>query len=227
MQISVIIPVLNEAASIQKCLEQFHEEDAIDVVVVDGGSTDGTPDIVASSGIGRCVLSAQKGRASQMNFGAQQTVGDVFLFLHADTFLPSNGLSLIREVMAYDGVVGGRFELGLAETGFGFRLIAILSTLRSKFLGITYGDQGIFVKRDTFQAVGGYPALELFEDSEFCNAVKSCGRFVMLPAQVCSSTRRWRKWGVVRTVIWMWLLRVLFVCGISDQTLSRWYRAVR
>jgi len=227
VQISVIIPVLNEVASIQKCLEQFHQEDLIDVVVVDGGSTDGTPDVVASSMIGQCVLSPKPGRAAQMNFGAEKAVGDVFLFLHADTFLPPNGLALIREVVAKQNVVGGRFELGLAETRLGFRLIAYLSTLRSKFLGITYGDQGIFVRRDIFQAVGGYPALELFEDSEFCNAVKSRGKFVMLPAQVCSSTRRWQKWGVVRTVIWMWVLRVLFVCGISDKTLSQWYRAVR
>ena len=227
MQISVIIPVLNEAESIQKCLEQFYQEDVIDVVVVDGGSTDGTPDKVVSAGVGRCVSSPKPGRASQMNFGAEKAVGDVFLFLHADTFLPPNGLALIREVMAKQHVVGGRFELGLAEKRLGFRLIAYLSTLRSKFLGITYGDQGIFVRRDVFGAVGGYPALELFEDSEFCNVVKKCGQFVLLPAQVCSSTRRWQKWGVVRTVIWMWVLRVLFVCGISDKTLSQWYRAVR
>jgi len=227
VQISVIIPVLNESASIQKCLDQFHQEDAMDVVVVDGGSTDGTPDLVVSSGIGQCVVSPQTGRASQMNYGAQQATGDVLLFLHADTFLPPRGLHLIREMMADQNVVGGRFELGLVEAGIGFQLIAYLSTLRSKYLGITYGDQGIFVRRDIFQTVGGYPALELFEDSEFCNAVKKCGKFVMLSAQVCSSTRRWRKWGLVRTVIWMWVLRVLFVCGISDKTLCQWYRSVR
>ncbi len=227
MQISVIIPVLNEVASIQKCLDQFGKEDSIDVVVVDGGSTDGTPDLVFAAGIGRCVFSPTKGRASQMNWGAQHAVGDVLLFLHADTFLPPNGLSLIRDTMANQHVVGGRFELGLAEAGMGFRWIAYLSTLRSKLLGITYGDQGIFVRRDVFRSVGGYPMRDLFEDSEFCNVVKKCGKFVMLPAQVCSSTRRWRKWGVVRTVIWMWLLRVMFVCGVSDKTLSRWYRSVR
>jgi hypothetical protein len=192
--ISVIIPVLNEAASIRACLAQFEQEENVEVVVVDGGSTDGTPDLIDALGIGTCVSASDVGRASQMKG---------------------------------EDVLGGRFRLGLAETGIGFQLIAYLSTLRSKYLGITYGDQGIFARRGVFDAVGGYPALHLFEDSEFCSLVAQRGKFVMLPAQVCSSTRRWRKWGVVKTVIWMWLLRMLFTCGVSDKTLSRWYRTVR
>ncbi|MFT5366015.1 MAG: rSAM/selenodomain-associated transferase 2 [Candidatus Latescibacterota bacterium] len=227
MLISVIIPVLNEAASIRACLAQFEQEENVEVVVVDGGSTDGTPDLIDALGIGKCVSASDVGRASQMNFGVQHTKGDVLLFLHADTFLPEKGLHLIRQAMMGEDVLGGRFRLGLAETGIGFQLIAYLSTLRSKYLGITYGDQGIFARRGVFDAVGGYPALHLFEDSEFCSLVAQRGKFVMLPAQVCSSTRRWRKWGVVKTVIWMWLLRMLFTCGVSDKTLSRWYRTVR
>lgn len=226
MRISVIIPTFNEAASIAACLDQFKGDD-LEIVVVDGGSTDATPDLVDASGGALCVQSTERGRAPQMNFGGQQATGDVLLFLHADTFLPVDGLDLIRQAFADGAVVGGRFELGLDDAGIGFRLVAYLSTVRSKFLGITYGDQAIFVRRDIFDAVGGYPALHLFEDSEFCKAVAQRGKFVMLPAQVCSSTRRWQKWGVTRTIFWMWLLRILFVCGISDKTLSRWYRAVR
>lgn len=227
MLISVIIPALNEADSIQACLAQFKDQDDLEVLVVDGGSTDCTPSLVEALGVGTCLTAAESGRASQMNFGAQHATGDVLLFLHADTFLPQDGFDLIRRALVSGDVLGGCFELGLAETSLGFRLIAYMSTLRSRYLGVTYGDQGIFVRRDVFDVVGGYPLLQLFEDSEFCNLVARRGKFLMLPAQVCSATRRWRKWGVVRTVIWMWLLRVLFACGVSDKTLCRWYRAVR
>ena len=227
MRISVIIPTLNEAASIVACLDQFKDDGDVEVIVVDGGSTDNTSDLVLASEMAKWIQSPSLGRAPQMNLGGQKATGDVLLFLHADTFLPTNGLDLVRQAVVDETVIGGRFELGLAEASFGFRLVAYLSTLRSKYLGITYGDQAIFVRRAVFDAVGGYPAMHLFEDSEFCKAVARCGKFVMLPAQVCSSTRRWRKWGVVRTILWMWLLRILFVCGVSDETLSRWYRAVR
>lgn len=227
MRISVVIPVLNEAASIGQCLVQFEGADGVEVLVVDGGSTDQTQAAVTASGIGRWIASPDAGRAAQMNFGARQASGEVLLFLHADTLLPEQGLTLIRQVMADAEVVGGRFQLGLSERTPAFRLIAFFSTLRSKYLGITYGDQAIFVRRVVFEAVGGYPPLKLFEDSEFCKAVARLGRFVMLNASVCSSTRRWRQWGIWRTVFWMWALRMLLVCSVSDERLSRWYRAVR
>jgi rSAM/selenodomain-associated transferase 2 len=225
--ISVIIPVLNEAETIEACLAQFEGKHHVQVVVVDGGSTDGTPALVNAKGSVQCLTAPQRGRAAQMNFGAQHCQGDVLLFLHADTLLPNEGLDLIREAMTREDAVGGRFRLGLAGDGMGFKLIAYLSTLRSKYLGITYGDQGIFTRRAIFDVVGGYPALVLFEDSEFCSQVSRHGKFVLLPDQVCSSTRRWEKGGAVRTVVWMWVLRLLFVCGVSDKTLRRWYHSVR
>jgi len=227
VHISVIIPAFNEAKSIQACLEQFENAEDLDVVVVDGGSDDNTPQVVEAFENGRCVIAPGKGRATQMNFGAQCTEGACLLFLHADTFLPHNGIDLIREAMAQPQVVGGRFQLGLSETSWSFRLIALMSTWRSKYLGVTYGDQGIFVRRDIFERVGGYPALDLFEDSEFCKLLGRQGHFALLPAKVCSATRRWRRWGIWRTVMWMWLLRLLFVCGVSDKKLSQWYRSVR
>ena len=227
MLISVIIPVLNEEASIGACLDQFRDDDNVELIVVDGGSKDSTKQIVEAHGKALWVGSLEAGRAHQMNAGAYKATGDGLLFLHADTFLPSDGLKVLRESLDVPDVVGGRFQLGLSENTIGFRLVAWFSTLRSRYLGITYGDQGIFVRREVFQNVGGFPPLKLFEDSEFCSLVARAGKFVMFNARVCSSTRRWRQWGVVRTVIWMWILRLLYMCSVSDHTLSRWYRAVR
>jgi len=224
VQISVIIPVLNEEAVIGACLAQFCGVEDVELIVVDGGSTDSTKKMVEARGGAQWVQVGKAGRALQMNAGAECATGDVFLFLHADTFLPSGGLMLIRDSLRVSGVVGGRFRLGLSEKTIGFRLVAFLSTLRSRYLGITYGDQGIYVRRETFLAVGGFPSLQLFEDSEFCSRVACAGKFVMLKAQVCSSTRRWRKWGFVRTVVEMWVLRILYTFSVSDITLSRWYR---
>ena len=227
MRISVIIPVLNEADVMGESLSQFQHAQDVDVMVVDGGSVDETCSIVKASGFGQWIEGALPGRATQMNFGASHARGEIFLFLHADTFLPDKGLDLIRNTLQDPAVVGGCFRLGFSENYWPFRSIAYFSNLRSKYLGITYGDQGIFVRRSVFEAVGGYARLKLFEDSEFCKAVSQQGSFVMLPESVCSSTRRWRKCGIVRTVFWMWMLRVLFLCSVSDETLCRWYRAVR
>ena len=224
MQISVIIPVLNEEAIIGACLAQFCGVEDVELIVVDGGSTDGTQQVVEARGGVQWVQVERAERALQMNAGAERAKGDVFLFLHADTFLPPDGLMLIRDSVHVPNVVGGRFRLGLSEKTIGFRLVAFLSTLRSRYLGITYGDQGIYVRRETFNALGGFPPLQLFEDSEFCSRVAREGKFMMLNARVCSSTRRWRKWGFVRTVVEMWVLRLLYMCSVSDVTLSRWYR---
>jgi len=227
VQISVIMPVLNEEASVGSCLAQFQDVKDVELIVVDGGSSDRTQEVVEALEAVRWVEASDTGRAIQMNVGAKEARGDVFLFLHADTFLPEDGIGLIRKSLDNAHVVGGRFQLGLSEKTPGFRLVAWFSTLRSRYLGITYGDQGIYVRREVFEAVGGFPQLWVFEDSEFCKCVKKLGKFVMVNAQVCSSTRRWRKWGIVRTVFWMWVLRLLYVCSVSDQTLSRWYRAAR
>ena len=224
MQISVIIPVLNEEAVIGACLAQFCGVEDVELIVVDGGSTDGTQQVVEARGGVQWVQVERAERALQMNAGAERAKGDVFLFLHADTFLPPDGLMLIRDSVRRTNVVGGRFRLGLSEKTIGFRLVAFLSTLRSRYLGITYGDQGIYVRRETFNALGGFPPLQLFEDSEFCSRVAREGKFMMLNARVCSSTRRWRKWGFVRTVVEMWVLRLLYKFSVSDVTLSRWYR---
>ncbi len=227
MRISVIIPVVNEAEVITGCLAQFRGQRNVEVIVVDGGSRDGTQDRTRAAGIAQLVTSPRSFRSAQMNRGAGSASGDVLLFLHADTFLPDGAIRMIRESLEDPVVAGGSFRMGLSEDTWVFRTIAFLSTMRSRYLGVTYGDQGIYVRREVFDRVAGFPELALFEDSEFCAAVRKLGRFVLLDGSVRTSTRRWRRWGVVPTILWMWTLRILFLCSVSDKRLCRLYRDVR
>ncbi len=227
LRISVVIPALNEEQAIGGCLAQLRPADGLEIVVVDGGSTDGTRDAVREHGSARLVDCEETGRAAQMNRGARETSGDILLFLHADTCLPAGGLDLIARSLDDPEVLGGRFQLAFSEDGWFFQLIALLSSLRSRYLGITYGDQGIFVRRTVFELVNGFPPVRVFEDSEFCSAVSELGIFTLLDASVCSSTRRWRRWGILQTVLWMWMLRILYLCSVPHGHLSRLYRDVR
>ncbi len=225
--VSVIIPVLDEQGTIEDCISQFTSVSDVEVLVVDGGSRDRTRDIVDASTVARLVTSECAGRAAQMNLGASRASGSILLFLHADTKLPAEWLSLIRNSMVDCRAVGGRFRLAMSEDTWIFRLVGLFSTLRSRYFGITYGDQGIFVRRSAFTQVAGFPLRQIFEDSEFCKAVTKLGHFVMLDASVCSSTRRWRQGGIIRTVLWMWVMRLLYYCSVPDGKLSQLYRQVR
>lgn len=227
MHVSVIIPVFNEATAIRPCLDQFAGLERTEVIVVDGGSTDGTRRFVEANDVCRWVSSPRQGRGPQMNVGAHAASGEVLLFLHADTLLPGGWREMVLDSLNDPDVVGGRFRLGLSDESFPYGLIAVLSTMRSRYLGITYGDQGIYVRRSAFDRAGGFPPVRIFEDSEFCSIVSRQGRFILLDASARSSTRRWERWGVLRTVIWMWLFRLLYLCSVSDARLSRWYRDVR
>ncbi len=227
MLISVIIPVVDEATVIGACLRQFNGVADVEVLVVDGGSTDGTRCVAAATGVGRWLSCPERGRARQMNFGAASSLGEGLLFLHADTLLPPCGLDLIRSSLANPETAGGRFRLRLSESGLIYRLIGWLSTLRSRFLGITYGDQAIFARRGTFRAVGGFPDRLIFEDSELATQLSGHGRFVLLDAVVRTSARRWRRSGILRTILLMYGLRFLYALSVSDSRLSRWHRNVR
>lgn len=169
---------------------------------------------------------APPGRAQQMNAGAAGSDGEILLFLHADSRLPEGWEQIIREALGDDRAVGGCFQLGL-EGGFAYRLIGWMSTFRSRFLGITYGDQGIFARRSAFDAVHGYPNRKIFEDSEFCDALRKLGHFRMVDGVLVTSTRRWEQWGILHTVLKMWWLRLLYRLSVSDEALSRRYRQVR
>jgi rSAM/selenodomain-associated transferase 2 len=218
VKISVVIPCLNEAPRIAAALEALAPLRARghEVVVVDGGSTDGTHALAR----GRCdaVLSAPRGRAAQMNAGAAVASGDVLLFLHADTALPATAEREIVDNL--QDRLWGRFDVEIDGRHPLLKVVACAMNLRSRLTGIATGDQAIFVRREAFP---GFPAIALMEDVAFSAAMKRRGPPVCLRARVRTSGRRWEARGVLRTVLLMWRLRLAFALGAPPERLRRIY----
>lgn len=189
---------------------------------MDGGSTDGTAAAVARSPRVR-LLASPRGRACQMNAGARAAGGDVLLFLHADTLLPDGALAAVDTAVGDPGVVAGRFDVRFDNPRPVFRMIAWFMNRRSRWSGISTGDQAIFVRREVFEALGGYPDMPLMEDVELCRRLKRRGRLAALRLCVTTSARKWEREGAVRTILLMWALRLLYMAGIPPAQLHRWY----
>ena len=223
--VSVVMPTLNEAGTIAQTLAQVRQAGECQTIVVDGGSRDGTSEVARLQA--DVVLSSPRGRARQMNAGAQVATGDILLFLHADTILPLGFPALVDQALAGPGVVGGRFDVCLDATGWPFRVIETLMNLRSRLTRISTGDQAIFVRRQAFLAVGGYPEVELMEDVELSRKLKRVGRIACLRAQVVTSARRWQRDGVVKTIALMWTLRLGHFLGIPPEHLKAFYADTR
>lgn len=218
MKLSIIVPVLDEAAVIADTLEALaplrtrgHE-----VIVVDGGSEDGSRELAAP--LADRVIRAARGRARQMNAGAAAASGDVLLFLHADTRLPASADDLvIRSLQKYRW---GRFDVRIEAVHPLLRVVACAMNLRSRLTGIATGDQAIFARRDAFR---GFPEIELMEDVAFSKAMKRIAPPACLRAQVSTSGRRWERRGVLRTVLLMWRLRLAYFLGAAPDELARRY----
>jgi rSAM/selenodomain-associated transferase 2 len=222
MNLSIIIPFLDEAAGIEAALTALapYRERGCELVVVDGGSRDGT--LALASPLADRVLSAPRGRAAQMNAGAAAARGDVLLFLHADTKLPANADILIRNGLAQSGRIWGRFDVRFDHGGI-LPLIAIMMNLRSRLTGIATGDQAIFVSRAAFEAIGGFPAQPLMEDIAFSSRIRHVSRATNVRARVTTSARRWRTQGILRTIFLMWRLRLAYFLGADPAHLARQY----
>lgn len=220
--LSVVVPVLDEADAIAGHLQALAPLRArgTEVVVVDGGSRDDT--VARAHGADR-VLAAARGRASQMNAGAEAARGDILLFLHADTRLPPDADRLVRDALGAERLVWGRFDVRI-EGGHPLLVaVAALMNLRSRLTGIATGDQAIFVSREAFRAVGGYPDIPLMEDIVLSRRLKRLSRPVCLSAPVTTSGRRWERRGVVRTILTMWRLRLAFFLGADPHALALAY----
>lgn len=221
--ISVIVPVLNEAPRLPALLREVQRVlPAAEIVVVDGGSTDGSG--AAAAGVpGIRALGARRGRARQMNAGAAAARGDTFLFLHADTRLPAEAGAALREALADPAVVGGRFDVRLDNPRLPFRAIETLMNWRSRLTGIATGDQALFVRATTFRALGGFPDIPLMEDVEFSRRLKRVGKVAKLRARVVTTARKWERDGLTRTILLMWSLRLLYFLGTDPTWLHRRY----
>lgn len=245
-RISVIIPTLNEASTIKACLDQFGGGTArpvepagpatspgppgptsLEIIVVDGGSDDGTPETVRSRPGVSLIVSGKRGRAIQMNAGAAASSGDVLLFLHADTRLPARWRELVAESIRGRGKAGGRFRFDIDHAKRIYRWIARGTNFRSRFLGITYGDQAIYTTREAFEAVGGYPGIPVFEDARFADRLKKAGGLDWIDEAVLTSARRWERRGPVRTLLLTWLLWLAQALFVPPRFLARFYGVVR
>jgi rSAM/selenodomain-associated transferase 2 len=221
--LSIIIPVLNEAANITATLEALAPLRArgAEVIVVDGGSGDDTMALAAA--LADQVIATPRGRATQMNAGAALARGDVLLFLHADTRLPADADRLVRDGLAQPRRVWGRFDVAIEGAHPLFPVIAFFMNARSRLTGIATGDQAMFVTRKAFAAVGGFPKIALMEDITLARSLKRVSRPLCLSGRVTTSGRRWEKRGVVRTVLLMWWLRLAYFFGASPEDLARRY----
>ena len=218
--LSVIVPSLNEAAQIEAAVASARAERA-ETIVVDGGSRDGTPELAQRAGAR--VVRARPGRARQMNRGAAAARGRVLLFLHADTVLPAHYASCIFEALADAGAVGGAFRYRTELPGRAMRLIEKLVDLRSRHLALPYGDQGIFVRRRAFEAVGAFPDIPIAEDLAFMRRLRRRGRIVIARKTAVTSGRRWAELGVLKTTLINQLVVFGSFLGLPANTVARLY----
>jgi len=229
--VAVILPVFNEARHLEKSLSKLLAGHPFDeVIVVDGGSTDASVEIVCKlmsadmtgSQPIPYLIQAPRGRARQMHAGAQVASADALLFLHADTTLPPDAVEQIRNAIRGDYPCG-RFDVRLSGRHFLFRVIERLMNWRSRVSGIATGDQGLFVRRDVYRVLGGFAPIALMEDIEFSTRLKWVGKPARLRGPVVASSRRWEERGILRTILLMWALRFLYWLGVSPERLARWY----
>jgi rSAM/selenodomain-associated transferase 2 len=227
--VAIVVPVLNELNSIDNCLQHLLEQHHFtDIVIVDGGSTDGTLAVLAgyANNPRISLVSSQPGRGRQMNAGAAACQSDAILFLHADTRLPNNAITPVRNVITA-GAEWGRFNVRINDASFLLSIVAFMMNVRSCITGICTGDQAIFTRRDVFAMLGGYSMMPLMEDIEFCRRLKRIARPACIRAKAITSARRWQRHGTIRTILKMWYLRLLYWLGVSPSRLVRCYRDAR
>lgn len=220
-RISIIIPTLNESQNIQATLASTHSTN-VEVIVVDGGSTDNTVDIVESLGVK--VIAGYKNRARQMNAGARNATGDILLFLHADTVLPVDFDAMIRSALQQPSSVGGAFALRINAPDLGLRLVEWGVKWRSKLFKMPYGDQAIFITKEKFNKIGGFPELAIMEDFELIGNLKQLGKITFIPVPVITSPRRWLKKGILQTTLINQIVIIAYFLGISPERIRSWYR---
>ncbi|BAY12062.1 TIGR04283 family arsenosugar biosynthesis glycosyltransferase [Calothrix sp. NIES-2098] len=220
--ISIIIPAINEAANIKDAIATTQNSTNTEVIVVDGGSQDDTVAIAQSLGIK--VITASPGRAVQMNAGAVAASGEILLFLHADTRLPAGFDAMIRTALQQPKTVAGAFNLRIDTPTRCIRLVEWGVKMRSHFLQMPYGDQAIFITKELFQQIGGFPELPIMEDFELIRRLKPVGRIAIISEPVVTSARRWLRKGIMQTTLINQIVIIAYLLGVSPQRIRSWYR---
>ncbi|WP_320170700.1 TIGR04283 family arsenosugar biosynthesis glycosyltransferase [Maridesulfovibrio sp.] len=223
-KLSVIIPVFNEQERIGRCIENVRQACGCDseIIVVDGNPEGTTIREISDDTVTTMV--SDPGRARQMNAGARAASGGVLLFLHADTLLPAGADRLIEEALGAPAASAGAFKLTFDRDTPVLRFIAFVADLRTRIERVPYGDQAVFIRKDTFEALGGYPDIPLMEDVEFFRRIKKQRReIVILKAEIKTSSRRYNC-GPLRCAVRNTVLRILHLCGVSPSRLAKLYR---
>ncbi len=222
-RISVIIPTLNEERRIGRCVGAVREAGASEVIVVDGGSADATA--ATAEAAGARVLHSAAGRGLQQNRGAAAAREDTLLFLHADTLLPADFPRHVERALREPGVAAGAFRFKLDEPGWDLRWVEWMVERRCRHFQLPYGDQAIFLRRASFDQVGGFPDTPLMEDYDLVVRLKKRGRIALVDADAVTSSRRWKQLGLLRTTLSNQLCVAAYLLNVEPERIARWRRA--
>ncbi len=225
MRLSVVIPALNEEVALPATLTSVRQQNPLEIIVVDGGSADATREIAAP--LADRVLTSAPGRSAQMNLGAAQATGDALLFLHADCTLEAGALDEARRLLQHPRVAAGCFRMHVPRPHPLYRSIAACASARVRLFGIVYGDQGLFLRRETFERAGGFPPLGLMEDVFLSLKLRRLGRIVVARRRISVSPRRWQQSGIIRQTLRNWALTAAAAAGVHPDRLARFYPPVR
>ncbi len=221
MELSIIIPALNEADYIRATLASTKNGSCAERIVVDGGSKDRTRKIARKQGVQ--LIGSEPGRGGQLRRGAREATGDTYLFLHADSKLPQNYDRYIARILTRPGISAGAFQLSIDGGPTGTGLIERFVSFRSRVFQLPYGDQGVFVRRKVYERAGGIPPVPLMEDVLFVRRLRRFGRIGLAPVPLRTSGRRWRERGVFRNTLMNQLTLGAFFLGVSPDLLWGWY----
>ncbi|MCK5506026.1 MAG: TIGR04283 family arsenosugar biosynthesis glycosyltransferase [Thermodesulfovibrionia bacterium] len=225
-KITIVMPVLNEARTLYATLSRLRLSRDEELIVVDGGSTDESVSIARE--FTDKVFVTETGRARVMNYGAERATGEILLFLHADCQLPQRAFRIIRTALGNNGVAAGAFDLGISNPKFRFRIIELGANLRSRVTSVPYGDQGIFLRKEVFNHIGGFADIPLMEDIELSRRLKETGKIVFVRPPMMVSARRWLEEGAIYTTVKDWALALSYsFLKTSPERLIKYYKQIR